>query len=341
MKYRPLGTTGLTVSEIGYGTWGIGGVTPGATSYGKTDDNVSREALRYAFDNGVTFYDTADIYGAGHSEELLGEVFGGASGIRDKVILASKVGFLGHNQPQDFSPLYMRQTLEGILTRLNTDYLDLYQLHSPPIGMVTAEAIAALETFKEEGLIRAYGISLQKTEDGFAAIELGFRSIQANYNMIDQRIRDNGLLDKAHAEGASIIARTPLGFGFLTGRITSTNFTQDDHRSAWPKEQLERWNRAPKLFGVLNETPGPAANGPGTGETPRTMTQLALQFCIAHPAVATVIPGMLSPAEVEENVSASALPPLTSDELAEIKKIYEENEFYDRGVQRSNLPKNR
>lgn len=327
MNYRPLGTTGLTVSEIGFGAWGIGGATPGATSYGKTDDAVSEDALRTAFAHGITFYDTADIYGAGHSEELLGEVFGDKSGLRDRVVIASKVGFLGPNQAQDFSPPYIRETLMGILARLRTTYLDLYQLHSPKIESATPEVIETLQALQKEGLIRAFGISTRAMEDGFTALSLGFRSIQMNYNMIDQRIHDNGFLDAAQAAGAGIIARTPLGFGFLTGRITSTEFPADDHRSAWPKGQLQLWNRAPKLFGILND-----------GKK-RSMAQLALQFCITHPTVSSVIPGMLRPSEVEENVSASDLPPLTKIELDAIKKIYEENEFYDRSAQRNNAPK--
>ena len=325
MKYRPLGTTGLTISEIGFGAWGIGGATPGATSYGKADDRTSLAALRTALEHGITFFDTADIYGGGHSEQLLGQAFGEKSGLRDKVVIASKVGFLGHNAPQNFSPDHIRTTLTGTLDRLASDYLDLYQLHGPALELVTDDVLGMLDSLKKEGLIRAYGISLRAPEDGAGAIDLGFRAIQANYNLIDQRIRDNGLLDDATAAGAGIIARTPLAFGFLTGRITSTTFASDDHRSAWPREQLERWNRAPKLFSPLN-----------TG-TSRTMTQLALQFCIADPAVATVIPGIMTPEEAVENASASDLPPLDAATLTKITDIYENNEFYDRRAVRSNL----
>src|SRR5437899_9108690 len=125
MNYRALGDTGLRVSEIGFGTWGLGGDTGGAISYGPTSDETSRAALRCALDEGINFFDTSDLYGFGHSEELLGEVFGDC---RDQVVIASKGGFVDAVK-QDFSPMHLRNALEKSLRRLRTDYVDLYQLH--------------------------------------------------------------------------------------------------------------------------------------------------------------------------------------------------------------------
>ncbi len=299
MKYRAIGKTGIKVSEIGFGAWGIGGETfDGAHSYGATDDNESKRALQRAFELGITFYDTSDIYGYGHSEDLLGEVFGKR---RDKVVIAGKAGFTKHNGPHDLSPAYLRKCLEGSLKRLRTDYLDIYQLHTPPMDLVekTPEAIEELKKMKQEGKIRAIGISVKNPADAIPAIEkYGFESIQVNFNMIDQRALEFGVFDLAEKHGAGIVVRTPLAYGFLTGTIKDIHFGPHDHRSAWPENQLKRWAEAPELFAFLSK---------GKDWTP---TQLALKFCISFPAVSVVIPGILHPSEAEENAKASDLPPL-------------------------------
>ena len=132
MKYRKLGNTGLEVSEIGFGAWGIGG-----DSYGTVDDDVSRKALRFAYDQGITLFDTSDIYGSGHSEELIGQVL---KDVRGRIVIASKVGTLPHfgfTMPQDFSVKHIREALEASLRRLQSEYVDLYQLHSPPIEVLS------------------------------------------------------------------------------------------------------------------------------------------------------------------------------------------------------------
>lgn len=201
MLYRKLGKTGITVSEIGFGSWGIGGRTEGATSYGKTDDAESKRALEAAFDAGITFYDTSDLYGYGHSEELIGEVFARR---REKVVIASKVGYVKHGGPHDFSPARIRRSAEASLRRLESDYLDVYQLHSPLLDELrgTAGAIEEMRKLKKEGKIRAIGISVKSPEDGFLAVtEFGADSVQVNFNMIDQRILDNGFLDSCTSGG--------------------------------------------------------------------------------------------------------------------------------------------
>ncbi len=317
MNYRTFGKTGIKVSEIGFGTWGIGGATEdGANSYGQTDDAESFECLARAFDLGVTFYDTSNIYGYGHSEELLAQAF---KGKRDKVVIASKVGFIKHRGRHDLRGEYIREQIEGTLKRLGTDYVDLYQLHSPPMEQLraTPDAVSTMLDLKKEGKIRAFGISVKNPGDAVIAInEFGAEVVQVNFNMIDQRALEQGAFDVAKKSGAGIIARTPLAFGFLSGKVKDLNFSPSDHRSVWSKEQLQRWQEAPDMFSFINRNPA------------RTATQLALQFCLGFDAISTVIPGMLHVNEVEEDTAASSLPALTEEELANIELVYKQNEFF-------------
>lgn len=315
MHYRTLGKTGITVSEIGFGAWGIGGLTEGATSYGKTSDAESRRALRRAFDFGISFYDTSNIYGNGHSETLIGEVF---QKRRDQIVIATKGGMLKHRGVPDVSPRNLRVSLEESLRRLRTDYVDLYQLHAPPLALVqqTPGVMETLRAFKREGKARALGFSVQKPEEGISALcDLGFDVVQVNYNLIDRRAEDSGLLALAEKREAGIIARTPLCFGFLSEPL-ALRFGARDHRSVWHPRQRAAWRRAAKLFTAFNR------------ERSRTLVQLALKFCITHPAISTAIPGILHPAEAEENAAASALPPLSVRECAELRRIYNQNSFF-------------
>lgn len=317
MKYRDLGRTGIKVSEIGFGAWGIGGATGGPYSYGPTDDDQSRRALRKALDLGVTFYDTADIYGYGHSETLLGSTF---RGVRQQVVIASKVGYLRHDGPQDFSPEYLRISLEGSLLRLRTDYVDIYQLHDPSLALLRSrpDILGALYDLKQEGKLRAFGISARSPSDGVAAVrDLSINIVQTNFSMIDQRALDAGLFATCRAHGAAVICRTPFAFGFLTGRysITST-FGPDDHRSVWPQEQRDLWATAFDQFAAVIDM------------TSQSKAQVALRFCLSHDGVATVIPGMLSHEEVVENTRASGLGPLPGEVCSAIRRIYEANSFF-------------
>lgn len=323
MNYRSLGGTGLTVSEVGFGTWGIGGATKGAVSYGPTDDAQSRRALRRALDLGITFYDTADLYGYGHSETLLGETF---KGMRDKVVIASKVGFLDQSGGQDFSPDHIRKSIDQTLRRLQSDYVDLYQLHDPGIEWLDAhpDVCDTLSVLQKEGKIRARGISLRAPEDGPSAIEkLGFQSIQVNFNMVDQRPIDSGdggdggLLDLCRSRNVGVIGRTPLCFGFLTGKYSaSTGFHAQDHRSRWSPEQIDLWVGAFRLFRESGSFDG------------QTDTQIALRFCLSYPEISTTIPGMLSEREVEENVDAGFAGALPDADRKQIETIYRKQRFY-------------
>ncbi len=318
MRYRPLGATGIRVSEIGFGAWGIGGNANGAVAYGPTDDDDSRRALRRAFESGINFFDTADFYGFGHSETVLGNAL---RDVRSDVVIATKAGMLSAVGAQDFSPEHLLRSLEQSLARLGTDYIDLFQLHSPPIDLLQRDdrCVATLDRLRREGRIREYGISARSPDDALIAVrDLGFRCVQVNFNLLDQRARENGLFEVCQREGAGIIGRTPLCFGFLTGRYSpAALFDPDDHRSRWSPEQRERWASALGLF--LAEV---------KSNTEQTPAQFALRFCLSFAALSSVIPGMLTEDHVQENARASGLGALPKAERAAIVEIYQGNQFF-------------
>ncbi len=316
MKYRRLGNSGLAVSEIGFGGWGLGG-----DSYGPVDRETAEATVHYAYHCGVNFYDTSDFYGDGASEEALGRAL---KQVRSKVIICSKVGMLKHcgfRMPQDFSPDHIRAGLVASLRRLQTDYVDLYLLHSPPLEVLEdGKSIATLEALKREGKIREFGISARTPRDARSVIErYGIRTVQANFNLIDHRAFDDGLFDVARRAGVGVIVRTPLGFGYLTGRLSGDEtLTVMDHRAKWPREQLRRWAAGSRLFAPL-----------AASAHQRTLAQFALQFCLAFDEVSTVIPGMLDRTQVAENVAASSLPPPAAAEIEKVREIYRTHQLYD------------
>jgi aryl-alcohol dehydrogenase-like predicted oxidoreductase len=314
IKLRRLGRTELWVSEIGFGAWGIGGATAGATSYGNTDDRTSRTALAAALDRGITFYDTSSVYGYGRSETLIGEVFAKQ---RERVVIATKAGLVRYDAPPDFSPAALRRSLSESLKRLQTGYIDLLQLHNPTPTLLAADSqiIATLDALCREGSIRAYGASAKTPADALAMIrDFNFPVVQLNLNMLDVRAVTSGVLAAATEARAGIIARTPLCFGFLGGGISAeTIFAPEDHRSLWPRAQILRWIEA--ATEVLLAADAPPSQSPG---------QVALRYCLSYPAIASVIPGMLTAAEVEENAKAGAFGPLPPAIRARIEAINQE-----------------
>ena len=318
MEYRLLGATGLKVSEIGFGAWGIGGNNNGAMAYGSTDDRESKRALRRAFELGVTFYDTADFYGFGHSEKLIGEAL---ADVRSQAVIASKVGLLDANGNHDFSAEHIRRSIEGSLRRLRTDYIDLYQLHSPPINVLgyNDEWFSVLHSLKTGGMVRALGISVRTPDDALVAIKkFSFNCIQVNFNLVDQRALEIGLFSECEKANVGLIVRTPLCFGFLTGGYSpDTQFDVSDHRMRWSAAQRKRWSEAHELF---------EKSGVALGD--QTPAHFALRFCLSYSVVSTVIPGMLNVEQVEENISASGLKALSDFQLRKIETIYQQNEFF-------------
>jgi len=257
VRQRRLGRSGLTVSEIGFGAWGIGGNKDGAVAYGPTDEAQSLDALAAALDAGINFFDTADLYGFGESERLIGRAF---AAHRDRVVIASKAGMLDAAGRQDFAPAHIARSLEGTLERLRTDHVDLYQLHGPSPEQLDG-ILDTMDTLRREGKARAIGISLRSPEEGERALALyPFDAVQVNFNLLDQRVLDTGLMDRCKEQGAGVIVRTPLCFGFLTGEYSATqDYDASDHRSRWNVEQRRVWSSAYQLFSGVKGRAGKGA----------------------------------------------------------------------------------
>ncbi|MCW8863144.1 MAG: aldo/keto reductase [Rhodospirillales bacterium] len=318
MRYRKLGNTGIDISVIGFGAWGIGGHVPGGRSYGETDNAVSRQAIERALEAGITFFDTAPLYGEGHSEALLGKAL---SSCRDKVVIATKVGYTRFDAPPEYSPSSIRASVEASLRRLRTDYIDILQFHdvTPEYLEAHPETLGVAQTLKQEGKVRVLGASVKVPEHGIPMIErFGMEAIQTNLNMMDIRAVDCGLLEIAADNGASIIARTPLAFGFLSGFCgEETGFSETDHRSRWPADQIQAWRQGATL--VLG-----AADDDGEG----TAAQKALRFTLSLPAVASTIPGMMKPEEVDENAAVAALGALSHEAVEKVLDLNHTNTFF-------------
>jgi aryl-alcohol dehydrogenase-like predicted oxidoreductase len=317
MRYRPLGKTGLQVSEVGFGAWGIGGRTVEQTSYGDTDDRTSLAALDCALERGITFFDTSAAYGNGHSEELIGRA---VRGKRSRAVITTKAGYEAWDQAPDFSPSAIVASTERSLARLGTDYLDLLQLHNPPLDVVAAPAVReTLARLVESGKIRAWGVSAKGPDEAMQALRTcEIAVIQANFNMMDVRVLTSGLLAEVERLGVGFIARTPLCFGFLSGTIGHDSvFPAGDHRARWPRAQLANWvDGAADLMAAISARPGEAA------------AQAALRFCLPFPAVSTTIPGIMRPLEADQNAAASHLGPLPRQAVEAILEINRNRRFF-------------
>jgi aryl-alcohol dehydrogenase-like predicted oxidoreductase len=310
MKYRVLGKTGVKVSEVGFGAWAIGGNAHG-NSYGPTNDEDSMAAVRKAVDLGCNFFDTADVYGHGHSEELLGKAL---SGDRENMIIATKVGGdFYHGAPRmNFSPDYLDFALKKSLERLKTSYVDLYQLHNPPLELMKSlDVFQALERLKESGRIRHYGVSIHDPQEGLVAMQTGDPSaIQVVFNVLRQEAK-NELFRAAASKNVAIIAREPLANGFLTGKHKSNDvFSQGDIRRNFPRQYVANLVQASDQLGFLETRI-------------RNRAQAAIRFVLDHNEISTAIPGVKTPEQANENLNASELPSLTGEEHLRIKFLRE------------------
>jgi aryl-alcohol dehydrogenase-like predicted oxidoreductase len=314
MEYRQFGKTDLRVSVVGFGAWGIGGpAMVGSTpiGWGEVDDAVSKKALLRAKELGINFFDTADFYGLGHSEELIGEVFGNSP----DVIIASKAGHRATAENTialDYSKKHILAACEKSLRRLHRDTIDYYQLHSARMShLQQGECIEAMEQLKKEGKIRSWGLSLNTfhpdpESDFLIERELG-DGFQLVFNIINQRAR--GVIEKAAASGYGIIARMPLQFGLLTGRFTKeSSFSKNDHRSFRLSHEILEHS-----INVLQEIWQRAE------EKNISKTTLALSFCTNVPGISTVIPGIKTPEQAEMN---TAVIPLSNEEMRYISASF-------------------
>ncbi|MGD0093137.1 MAG: aldo/keto reductase [Planctomycetota bacterium] len=315
LQMRLLGRTGIKISEIGLGAWAIGGgfnVAGQGLGFGDTDDATSLAALQQAFELGVNFVDTADAYGRGHSEKLVGQAMRLSP---RRVHVATKVGNVRRDpEPgmQDFSPAYIREACDRSLERLGVTSIDLYQLHNPPREVIAGRAVwDALRELKDKTKIAHYGISIGRPEEGLLAIEKGeVESIQVAYNLL-RREAARELFEEAYKKSVGIVVRVPLASGLLTGKYQPGHrFPDNDHRKdTYPPEKLAAALARVEKLRFLAENTG------------RTLAQAALKFCLAHPAVSTVIPGVKTPEQVRENVAAAAVPDLTPEELKRIEGV--------------------
>ena len=311
MEYRELGRTGISISEVGYGGWGIGG-------WGPRDDDEALRALRRAFDLGINFYDTAAGYGGGHSEALIGKAF---SGMRDKVIIATKIPPKTSRWPvKDSDPLsetfpaqWIVESTEQSLRNLGTDYLDVQQFHAwTPAYLEQLEWREALLQLQQQGKIRAFGIS-SNDWDPYGPVGLAksglVDSIQVVFNIFEQRPAEQ-LLPAAEAAGVGILARVPFEEGLLTGALgPDTQFPEGDWRAEWltPQRLAEGARRVKELRRFL-------------GPDCPTLAALALKFVLSHSAVTSTIPGMRRVAHVEANAAVSDGKLLPPEVLAELRQ---------------------
>lgn len=323
MNYRDLGKTGIKVSEIGFGAWAIGGPAEASGTplgWGRTSDDESLATIRRARDLGVTFFDSADSYGFGRSESLLGIVL---SRKRNDVVLATKVGVVRTSTgdlKKDFSRQHIFHAVDGSLKRLRTDYIDLYQLHNPTIDDLRREEIQeAMERLQEGGKIRFWGVSVSTVEDGIEIIRNGWGyTIQVLYNVLNQA-PERELFPLAKEKSYGIVVRVPLASGLLTGKFRQdTVFTSDDIRQNFltPKRLEEATQRVDETKAII-------------GGAARSLTEGALRFVLAHDAVSTTIPGARNARQVEMNVAA-AQSRLPEDVVTKLRNRLGDYNFYQR-----------
>lgn len=316
MEYRELGRTGWQISAVSFGAWAIGG------TWGPVDDQESLAALHRAVDLGVNLFDTADVYGDGHSERLLGQL---CRERREPIYIATKAG---RRLDPHVASGYNRQNLTAFVERslknLGTDTIDLLQLHCPPTEVYyTPEVFGILDDLAKEGKIRYYGVSVEKVEEGLKAIEYaGVQSVQIIFNIFRQRPAEL-FFPEAKRRRVGIIARVPLSSGMLTGKMTrDTTFHPDDHRAF--NRQGEAFDRGETFSGVDFEI-GLQAIEELCALVPdgMTMAQFALRWILMFDAVTCAIAGSKRPAQVEENVGAADLPSLPDSKMAKVREVYD------------------
>jgi aryl-alcohol dehydrogenase-like predicted oxidoreductase len=302
MQYRKFGSTELIVSEIGFGAWAIGGnakVGDTPIGWGKVDDEVSKKAIHAALDGGINFFDTADFYGLGHSEKILGEELQE----NKSAIIATKVGHRNINEKivVDYSKEYILTGCEQSLKRLQRETIDYYQLHSARMQhLEEGECIEAMELLKQQGKIRYWGLSLNTFYPDVEANYLIERNLgdgfQLVFNLINQEATK--IIKNAAGKGYGIIARMPLQFGLLTGKFSSNvKFEKDDHRSFRLTPEIIQ-----STLEILEEKVWPVAE-----QEQLTKTQLALSFILSFKEISTIIPGIRTPEHVLQNTKGLKL----------------------------------
>jgi len=307
MNNRRLGKSGFKVSEVGLGCWQLGADWGNAINQQR-----AFEILTAAVDNGTTFFDTADVYGDGQSERVIGEFLRQCD---TPIKVATKYGRGGDVYPDNYSEASLRTVVESSLNNLGLDSLDLLQLHCIPLAALQqGEIFDALRKLKKEGLINNFGASVESVEEGLVCLEQeGLASLQVIFNLFRQKLATE-LLPQAQAKGVGIIVRLPLASGLLSGKFTKqSNFLASDHRN---------YNRNGECFNVGETFAGlPFELGVALTDQlsllrPKelSMAEMSLRWILDHPAVSTIIPGASSPEQSHANAAISALPSLTQQQ---------------------------
>ncbi|HEV3091592.1 MAG TPA: aldo/keto reductase [Candidatus Cybelea sp.] len=322
MKYRTYPQSDVTVSEVGFGLW-----TTSTGWWGDKSDDEAVAMLREAHDLGITLFDAADTYGNGRSEEQLAKAF---SDRRERVIYATKFGYdfssaaearRGQSElPQDFSPAFVRKALEASLRRLQTDHVDIYQMHNARMAQIDDDSLwELLESLKQEGKIRMYGVALGPAigwlGEGVEAVRRRqVPSLQIIWNILEQYPGDEQVRAAEESDAPTgYMIRVPHSSGMLEGNYTAeTTFPAKDHRRHRPREWLINGVKKVEQLRFL-ERPG------------RTLGQAAISWLLAEPRVMTVLPNIYDREQLAEFAAAPDAPPLTSDELARIAALYAEN----------------
>lgn len=324
MNTRPFANTSIQISEVGLGTWQLGG-----TEWGSVTDEQAFAVLQQAYEAGITLFDTADIYGQGRSEKLIGQFLKKSGASARHVMIATKLGRrfdAPHGWPQNFSLQYMRQHTQDSLKRLGIEQIFLQQFHCIPFEVLQqGEVFEHMRTLQKEGLIRHWGVSVETVEEGlFCLNQPGCAALQVIFNIFRQKLTHE-LLPQAQAAGVAILARVPLASGLLSGRFSANQeFATTDHRHF--NANGEKFNVGETFAGV------PFDKGLALVEKIRTLLHptdnvslatLALRWILDHAAVTSVIPGATRPEQVKQNAAASEVQPLGKTVHEQLHKLYE------------------
>ncbi len=333
MKYRALGDTGLQVSEVGFGVW-----TVSTSMWGVIDESLRHRLLHRAFDLGINFFDTADVYGDGTGETILAKELGDK---RDSMVIATKFGYDFYSypglqpgqreRPHDWSPAFVRKACEESLKRLNTDRIDLYQLHNPRLDAIRKDDLwAELESLKAAGKILMAGVALgpalkpdRQMEEGVTAIRERRAAPQIIYNMLEQPL-GRAICPVAREAGVPVLVRVPHASGLLEGHFDeTTEFGPDDHRHfrMHTPEMKASWRRGLRKVEKLDFLTSGGA---------RTLGQTALQFIMSEPSIASALPNIYEERQIEEFAAAPGTPALTGDDLDRIRDLYDNDFFVER-----------
>jgi len=317
MQYQRLGSTGFDVSRVGFGAWAIG------ADWGDVSEQEAMGALNAAVDEGITFFDTADVYGDGRSERRIARLRADRPSV--PMTVATKAGRrIDPHVASGYTPKKIEAFIDRSLINLNVDSLDLVQLHCPPTDVYyNPELFAGLDDMVVRGKIQHYGVSVERVEEALKAIEYpGVETVQIIFNMFRMRPAEL-FFREAKRRNVGVIVRVPLASGLLTGKMRSnTEFSDDDHR---------KYNRNGEMFDVgetfagIDYDTGLAAVEEIRALVPRgmSMAQLALRWILMFEAVSTVIPGGKNQSQVLDNAGAASIPELSPETMTAIVDIYD------------------